>query len=282
MKQLSADVKRIESLLDQELSPKGQLMEAARYGVLNGGKRLRAHLVYASGRLCGVSEDVADFGAMAIEMIHAYSLIHDDLPAMDDDDLRRGKPTVHKKWNDATAILAGDVLQSLAFEKLTLAPVDAEKRLKLVGCLARASHGMVEGQMRDLLAESAIEPLGLDAIRALQNKKTGDLIAWSASFGAIVSEQNGDELERYARALGLAFQIHDDVLDIEGSTEALGKTAGKDEVAGKATFVSHLGLDGAKSAARAAIHEAIDALKGFGDDAKDLRDLAQFVISRGN
>ncbi len=282
MKQLRADVERIEALLDVELRQSGQLMEAARYGVLNGGKRLRAHLVYASSRLCGVELNVADFGAVAIEMIHAYSLIHDDLPAMDDDDLRRGKPTVHKEWDDATAILAGDVLQSMAFGKLTQAPIKADLRVELLSKLSRAGRGMVEGQMLDLLAETSRNPLTLEEIRALQNQKTGDLMAWSAGFGAIVSGRYSSELEQYARALGLAFQIHDDVLDIEGSTQELGKTAGKDIIAGKATFVSHLGLEGAKNAAKMAIDEAISAFYQFGEEAQDLRELAQFVISRGN
>ena len=274
MNMREADAKRVEKLLDEHLSGGSELKTAMRYAVLNGGKRVRAHLVYASSRLCGVSLDHADYGAMAIEMIHAYSLVHDDMPCMDNDDMRRGLPTVHVKWNEATAVLVGDALQALAFEAL-----GNIGSAEIMSSLAKAARGMVEGQALDLAAENRF--LSLDEITELQNRKTGDLIAWAAGFGASLSGDHKAPLEQYARAIGLAFQIQDDILDIEANSQTLGKTVGKDVAAGKATFVSHLGLDGAKARAKQEAERAKSALMNI-DKAEDLIELADFVITRVN
>ncbi len=223
--------------------------------------------------------------AAAVEALHAYSLVHDDLPCMDDDDLRRGLPTVHVRWDEATAVLAGDALQTLAFELLAdpvLGP--AEGRVALVRALARASgtDGMVLGQALDIAAETAPRPLTLAEITALQAGKTGALITFSATAGALLAGTDPAPLAAYSGALGIAFQIADDILDVEGDASKAGKKLGKDAAAGKATFVSHLGLDGAKRRARALIDEAEAALLPYGDAADCLREAARFVIAREN
>nr|WP_240758127.1 farnesyl diphosphate synthase [Palleronia sediminis] len=254
---------------------------AMRHAV-TGGKRLRGFLVIEGARICDGPD--ATHAAAAIEALHAYSLVHDDLPAMDDDDLRRGQPTVHVRWDEATAILAGDALQTLAFELLARpkAHPDPAIRAALVLSLARAAgqEGMVMGQALDIAAESAAHPLGLSEIEALQAGKTGALIEWSGRAGAVLAGADPAPLGAYARALGLAFQIADDVLDVEGSAEATGKAVGKDAGAGKATFVSLLGLDGAKSRAATLVEEACDALSPYGARADALRDCAAYVIAR--
>ncbi len=249
---------------------------------LSGGKRLRGFLVIEGARLHGVA-DAVDAGA-AIEALHAYSLVHDDLPAMDDDALRRGRPTLHVKWDEATAILAGDALQTLAFELLSGPGChsDSGVRAALVLALARAAgmRGMVLGQALDIAAETAGAPLGLEEVEALQAAKTGALIEWSGRAGAILGGADSAPLGAYSRALGRAFQIADDVLDVEGDTLSAGKAVGKDAGAGKATFVSILGLDGAKARARDLVAEACDALASYGAEAEALRNCARFVVSR--
>lgn len=251
-----------------------------------GGKRLRGYLVMEGARLHDVAADRAIWPATAIEAIHAYSLVHDDLPCMDDDDLRRGLPTVHRKWDEGTAVLVGDALQTLGFE-LVLHPdchPDPSVRADLALSLARASgaQGMVLGQALDMAAETAETPLSLDEITALQAGKTGALICWSAEAGARLAQADTAPLTAYATRLGLAFQIADDILDVEGDAAQMGKAVGKDADRGKATFVSLLGLDGAKRRAEDLVTEACDALHVYGDQAESLRQAARFVISRRN
>lgn len=260
--------------------PEGALRDAMAYAA-SGGKRLRAFLVLESAALFGIPSDAAMPAAAAVEALHAYSLVHDDLPAMDDDDLRRGQPTVHVKWDEATAILAGDALQTLAFELCTDPRLGAH-RIALVAALARASGaaGMVYGQMLDIAAETAAEPLDLAQITRLQAGKTGALISFAAEAGAILAGAERGPLADYARALGLAFQIADDILDVEGSEEAAGKRLNKDADAGKATFVSLLGLAGARARAADLIAEAEAALAPYGEKAETLRAAARYVIAR--
>ncbi|WP_212522824.1 polyprenyl synthetase family protein [Actibacterium sp. MT2.3-13A] len=256
---------------------------AMRYAVA-GGKRLRAFLVIEGAALHGVPAARALQAGAAVEALHAYSLVHDDLPCMDDDDLRRGQPTVHVKWDRATAVLVGDALQTLAFELLAdpATHPDPAVRVDLIAQLARASgiDGMVLGQAQDIAAESAARPLTLEEITALQANKTGALIRWSAEAGARLAGADPAPLGKYAQALGLAFQIADDILDVEGDAEKAGKRLQKDAEAGKATFVSLLGLRGAKDRAEALVREAEAALAPYGAAADALRDTARFVISR--
>ena len=259
------------------------VVEAMRYASA-GGKRLRAYLVLESARIHDVDSVYAIWPATAIETIHAYSLVHDDLPCMDDDDLRRGLPTVHRKWDDATAVLAGDALQTMGFE-LCLDPAchpDAAVRADLALSLAQASgaRGMVLGQALDMAAGAAETPLDLRQITELQAGKTGARIRWSAEAGARLGQAEIAPLTTYATALGLAFQIWDDVLDVEGDAAKVGKAVGKDAGRGKATFVSLLGLAGAKRRAGDLVQEACDALDVYGDKADSLRECARFVISR--
>lgn len=259
-----------------------RVAEGMRYATV-GGKRLRGFMVLEVTRLTGGDARAAMQAACAVECIHAYSLVHDDLPCMDDDDLRRGLPTVHRKWDEATAVLVGDALQGFAFELLA-DPVtgDSDQRADLVATLARAAgpRGMVLGQAQDIAAETSATPLTLDDITELQANKTGALLEWPALAGAILGRADPAPLRRYARALGLAFQIADDILDIEGDAEKAGKALRKDAGAGKATFVSLLGLDGAKARAKALIKEAEAALSPYGPEAETLKQLARFVISR--
>jgi farnesyl diphosphate synthase len=262
----------------------GTVAAAMRYAVA-GGKGLRAMLVMEGALLFGIDRALSAPAAAAIEAVHAYSLIHDDLPCMDDDDLRRGKPTVHRKWDEATAVLAGDALQALAFGLLCDTPCSDAARLALVRGLARAAGigGMVGGQAQDIAAETAATPLTLDQITRLQAGKTGALIGWSATAGAVMAEAPAARrraLATYGECLGLAFQIADDILDVEGSAEKAGKRLRKDAEAGKATFVSLLGLDAARARASALVDTACDALSVFGEEAQSLQALARFVISR--
>ncbi|SMX46731.1 polyprenyl synthetase family protein [Actibacterium lipolyticum] len=265
--------------------PAHPVTDAMRYAV-QGGKRLRAFLVMESAALHGVDPQQAMQAAAAVEALHAYSLVHDDLPCMDDDDLRRGLPTVHVKWDEATGVLVGDALQTLAFELLAAEQThnNADVRVALVASLARASgaHGMVLGQAQDIAAETAGRPLTLEEITALQANKTGALICWSAEAGAVLGQADPTPLRTYATALGLAFQIADDILDVEGDAAKAGKRLQKDADAGKATFVSLLGLDGAKQRAKTLVLEAEAALSPYGDAAENLREAARFVISREN
>ena len=281
---LAADADRIGRHLQHVLADRADLpvVEAMRYA-LRGGKGLRGFLVLESARMLGVAAEAALPAAASVEALHAYSLVHDDLPAMDDDDLRRGQPTVHVKWDEATAILAGDALQTLAFELLTDPALGtAEVRLALVRALAKASgaEGMVLGQALDIAAETADMPLDLAQITSLQAGKTGALIGFAAEAGAVLAGADPAPLTAYARALGLAFQIWDDVLDVEGDAALTGKRVGKDSDAGKATFVSLLGLEGAKARAAALVTEAEAALAGYGKGAANLIAAARFVIAR--
>ena len=251
---------------------------------LTGGKRLRGFLVIEGAALHGVPASRALQAAAAIEALHAYSLVHDDLPAMDDDDLRRGRPTVHRAWDEATAILAGDALQTLAFAILAEEAThpDPTVRITLVASLAQASGaaGMVLGQALDIAAESAGRPLTLEEITALQAGKTGALIAWAAQAGAVLGSADPAALGRYAAALGLAFQIADDIMDVDGDADRAGKRLRKDAGRHKATFVSLLGLDGARARAAELVSEAEAALAPYGADAERLREAARFVIAR--
>ena len=280
---------KVEKFLDQLLgvedATEHRLNEAIRYATLDGGKRLRPFLVMQSASLFGVGERSALRTGAALELIHCYSLVHDDLPAMDDDDLRRGKPTVHKEFDEATAILTGDALQPLAFEVLAHPEThsNANVRVDLIAALAHASgaHGMVGGQMIDLQAETATFNIG--QITRLQRLKTGELIAYACEAGAILGQAPNkahEALRRYAHDLGLAFQIADDLLDVEGSVEEVGKAVNKDEDAGKATFVSILGVEQARSQANRLVEQAIAHIALFGDKADLLCQAAKFVVER--
>ena len=283
---LSQAATRVESALET-LLPSGEttLGAAMRHAVLSGGKRLRAFVAMESAAIFRVPPQQALRTAAAVECVHAYSLVHDDLPCMDDDDMRRGKPTVHVKWDEATAVLAGDALQTLAFEILA-APqsgIDPRLQARLVLHLAQAAGalGMVGGQALDIAAASAETPLELAQVTDLQAMKTGALFAWAAESGAVLGRTDPEPLHRFGAMLGLAFQIADDVLDVEGDAEAAGKKLRKDEAQGKATFVSLLGADGAIRKARDLVTGACDTLVPYGSAAGNLRLAAQFVLERG-
>jgi farnesyl diphosphate synthase len=283
----SAVADALERLLPKSDFAESKIFEAMRYGALNGGKRLRPFLVMSSARIFGVGDECALRAAAAVECVHCYSLVHDDLPAMDNSDLRRGNPTVHKKFDEATAILAGDALLTIAFEILTdpRTHEDPQVRCKLVTALAKASgvHGMVGGQMLDLIAETT--QLDIGAITRLQRMKTGELIAVSTEAGAILgkaSQQHHNALRAYAHDLGLAFQIIDDLLDAEGTEAETGKPVGRDAKAGKATFVTILGPDRARNQAKLLSEQAIQHLSVFNGRAKHLEDVARFVVDRKN
>ncbi len=283
---LKADAARVEARLMAAMAGMGEVpvVQAMRYAAA-GGKRLRGFLVLESARMLGVAPERAISAAAAVEALHAYSLVHDDLPSMDDDDLRRGQPTVHVTWDEATAVLAGDALQTLAFELLCDPALGAaEVRIALVQALAVASgaRGMVLGQALDIAAETAGRALTLDEITALQAGKTGALIRFSAEAGAILAQADRGPLRAYATALGLAFQIADDILDVTGDAATTGKRVGKDAGAGKATFVSLLGLDGARARAAALVEEAAAALAPYGAGAANLIAAARFTIARDN
>ena len=283
--QLNDTASIVEIALKEMLQKQGNdLMSAPiRHAVLNGGKRLRAFLVIHSCNIFEVQKDTAIQAAIAIECLHAYSLVHDDLPCMDDDELRRGKPTVHVKWDEATATLTGDALQALAFELIASLPhTDAIRIVELLKKLAKASgmQGMVLGQAQDIQAEKSKVNLNINDITSLQQNKTGALIEWSAISGAILSNQDDGKLLDYAKSIGLAFQIQDDILDIEGDAVLAGKRLQKDVSAGKATFVSLLGIENAKIRAKELIEEAIDALSDYGDKAEPMRQVAKFIIER--
>lgn len=260
-----------------------RLHEAMRHAVLGGGKRLRPLLVHASGHLLGARPESLDAPAVAVELVHAYSLVHDDLPAMDDDALRRGQPTVHVAFDEATAILAGDALQTLAFEVLAGAPLDASTRIALVASLAGASGagGMCGGQALDLAATGQRQPL--PALERMHALKTGALIRAAVRMGALCAQADEADLarlDRFATALGLAFQIRDDILDIEASSEALGKTAGKDVAQDKSTFPALLGLDASRARLQALADDMHHGLAGFGPAADPLRSLGRLAIER--
>lgn len=264
-----------------------RLHSAMCYAVLGGGKRLRPTLVYASGEALGIPWERLDGPACAVELIHAYSLVHDDLPAMDDDDLRRGRPTCHRAYDEATAILVGDALLPLAF--LVLAtdpalPVGYERRLAMIQCLARASgsEGMAGGQALDLAATG--QPLDLPALEDLHRRKTGALIRASVQLACLaaplVEPTLAARLDQYATCVGLAFQVRDDILDVDGSTTALGKTRGKDAIQRKVTYPALLGLTGAKEKAEDLCGEALGHLSGLDQRADPLRWIAHYIVGR--
>ncbi len=286
LEEIGADVDRLfGSLLVVPPDGRARLFEAMRYAAIGGGKRLRPLLVTAACALFHVDRDRALRAGLAVECIHVYSLIHDDLPAMDDDDLRRGKPTVHRAFDEATAILAGDSLHALAFEVLAdeATHEDPFVRAELIGELARASGpaGMAGGQMMDLAAEET--RLDLPAVTRLQQLKTGALIGFCLEAGAImgrVPAEGRTSLRGFARDVGLAFQITDDILDVEGEEEKTGKRLRKDGAAGKETFVSLLGLERARQQASILVDQAVEHLQGFGAEADLLRAIARFAIER--
>ncbi len=282
---------RVETALETWIPDPGiepaRLHEAMRYAVLGGGKRIRPVLVYASGEAFGVDPEQLDGPAVAVELIHAYSLIHDDLPAMDDDDLRRGRPTCHKAYDEATAILAGDAIQALAFQVLASDPsilVEPGQRLDMIHRLAIAggSRGMAGGQAIDLAAVGRI--LNIEQLENMHRHKTGALIRVSVELGALSSPgYDASQFERvaeFADCIGLAFQVQDDILDVESDTETLGKPQGSDIQRNKPTYPNLLGMDGAKQAARELQQKAIHALEVFDERADTLRQIAEYIIAR--
>lgn len=284
---------RMDQVLDQYLPGSNiqpeQLHASIRYSSLGAGKRVRPFLVYATGEALGIAQERLDVPAAAVEMIHVYSLIHDDLPAMDDDDLRRGKPTNHKAFDEATAILAGDALQARAFQILATEKafaIDPEKRLQIIDILAEASGsiGMVGGQAIDLAAVGGL--LTEQELENMHLKKTGALIRASVLMAAHCSSDVTDKqltaLEQFARSIGLAFQVQDDILDIESDTQTLGKTQGSDIAADKPTYPSILGLEQAKQKLQGLYDDAISALACFDERADMLRALAKFIVSRNS
>jgi len=276
----------IESVLGLTLPPASlapqTLHSAMRYSALDGGKRIRALLCYAASELCNTETQVADAAASAVELIHAYSLVHDDMPCMDDDDLRRGKPSCHKQFDDATALLVGDALQTLAFEVLS-APLlckNANQQINMINILAKAagSNGMAGGQAIDLSAVGVA--LTQHELETMHQLKTGALIQAAVLLGVHGSNEHIAAVSIYAKNIGLAFQVIDDILDVEADTHTLGKTAGKDANSNKPTYVTILGLANAKKHARQLYETAIDALAPFGDNAQRLRELASFITQR--
>lgn len=286
LKEVAAEMdRRFDALLKVPDDPRAPLYRAMRHATIGGGKRLRPLLVFATARLFEVSRDAAGRVATALEAIHVYSLIHDDLPAMDDDDLRHGKPTVHKAFDEATAILAGDCLHALAFEVLADPATHADPfvRAELIMDLARASgpSGMAGGQAMDLAADGAQFDLG--TVTRLQQMKTGALIGAAVEAGAIlgrVAPEGRVHLRGYAHDLGLAFQIVDDLMDVEGDEQLAGKKLRKDGEQGKETFVSLLGIDRARQQSRLLVDQAIDHLRSYGAEADLLRAIARYVVER--
>ncbi len=260
-----------------------QLHKAIHYTLFNGGKRIRPILVYATGELFGIETGTLDPAAAAVELIHTYSLVHDDLPAMDDDDLRRGKPTCHRAFDEATAILAGDALQTLAFQTLAAAPAVDQVRLEWIRQLGLGSgtEGMIGGQMIDLEAEE--RSLSDNELRTMHQKKTGALIRSSVLMGATPANPEASvmaTLRQFADSIGLAFQVQDDILDVEGSSETIGKPQGSDLERGKTTFVSLHGVDGAKRELQRLHQQAQEALAPFGERAEGLQQITTFITQR--
>ena len=303
---LNARARHVETVLERMLPKEdvtpARLHQAMRYAVLGGGKRVRASLVYAAGYACAAQQaglqanqvDVTldaplnqalDLAASSVELVHAYSLVHDDLPCMDDDTLRRGKPTLHVKFDEATALLAGDALQPLAFDWLAQMPVEATLIVQATQVLARAagSLGMAGGQAIDL--ESVGKTLTRDELQCMHVLKTGALLSASVTLGGLAAAMTltqKQSLEAYASAMGLAFQVVDDVLDVTADTAQLGKTPGKDAAANKPTYVSLLGLDGAKTFAQQLHARALKAIEPFGPSADLLMGLADFIVLRNH
>ncbi|UYV14700.1 polyprenyl synthetase family protein [Porphyrobacter sp. ULC335] len=276
-----------DSLLPVPDDTSARLVEAMRYAAMGGGKRVRPLLVCSTASLFGVSRDAALRAGAAIEAIHVYSLIHDDLPCMDNDDLRHGKPTLHKVYDEATAVLAGDALHALAFEILAddATSEDPFTRSELILTLGQASgmSGMAGGQMMDMVADEEGVVYDLRTITRLQQLKTGALLAAAVEMGAIlgkVAPQGRAHLRAYARDIGLAFQIADDLLDVEGDIEKAGKALRKDDTQGKQTFVTLMGVDKAREQARALVDQAIERLASYGSEADILRALARYIVER--
>ena len=287
LKELSICCDKTNSHLRRLLPPRSgqKLYDAIDYAIFSGGKRFRAFLVIQAANLFEIPVIRAFQAASAIEIIHTSSLVHDDLPSMDNDDFRRGKPTIHVKWDEATAVLVGDALQAFAYQILSFEETHpkSEVRLNLIRTLSEASgfNGMVLGQSKDLEAEKNNKSLELKDIINLQKLKTGALFNWSLKSANILAEQNNDSLEKYADSIGLAFQIKDDLLDHEGTIEQTGKKVGKDNAAGKATLVSLLGVDNAKKRCLELCEEACDSLNFFGSKSEILKTAARFTIERG-
>ncbi|MDH3282262.1 MAG: polyprenyl synthetase family protein [Gammaproteobacteria bacterium] len=281
---------RVEAAIDTHLpeatSSPARLHTAMRYACLNGGKRVRAMLVYATGQSLGAPLEALDVPACAVELVHAYSLVHDDLPAMDDDDLRRGKPSCHVQYDESTAILVGDALQCLAFDILARdsAPIPAGRRLRMIAALARAigSQGMVGGQAMDI--DVVGQTLARPQLERIHSLKTGALIRAAVRLGALATADGGEDwhaaLDGYAHNIGLAFQVIDDVLDEEADTATLGKPSGTDRASGKPTYPLLIGLPAAKDFARGLCDAALTSLEPMGHRAALLRDLARLVIDR--
>ncbi|MCG6975524.1 MAG: (2E,6E)-farnesyl diphosphate synthase [Acidiferrobacterales bacterium] len=273
--------------LPEEHSLPNQLHTAMRYSTLSGGKRIRASLVYATGQSLGAPLSALDIPACAVEIIHSFSLVHDDMPCMDDDDLRRGKPTCHKAFDEATALLVGDALQSLAFDMLATDPalaIDSERRLRMVGVLARAvgSYGMAGGQAIDI--ESVGQTLSPERLEDMHRRKTGELIHASVMLGALSAETSGEAvlaaLDQYGEAIGLAFQVVDDILDVTADTETLGKPQGSDQAQNKPTYPSILGLDAARNKAEELYQSALASLAPLGDNGTTLGEIADYIVHR--
>lgn len=285
--QIQQNQQRVNDFLAAALSQieinEPRLHQAMNHGLLLGGKRIRPFLVYAVGEMFGVEKGQLDNAAGAIESIHAYSLIHDDLPAMDDDALRRGQPTCHIAFDEATAILAGDSLQTLAFELIGQAPQNAEQRLEMMQCLAKASgyQGMCGGQALDLAATN--KQVSLTQLEKIHRLKTGALICAAVELGAITANANQTHrelLNTFAQNIGLAFQVHDDILDVIGDTETLGKPQGSDEAANKSTYPALLGLESAQDKAKQLIEQAISSLQALPFDSTLLQAFARYIIAR--
>lgn len=283
---ISADEAAARVLAESHLD---ELHSAARYSLSSGGKRIRSILVYAAAESVAPNQPTSlalDHAACAMEFIHSYSLIHDDLPAMDDDDLRRGKPSLHKAFDEATAILVGDGLQARAFELIAQSPgIEPEQKLRMVETLASTAglRGMVGGQAIDIMAVNS--NIDLQQLQTMHSLKTGALIRASLALGAIAVNAKPKQLvslDEFGSHVGLAFQVVDDILDVEGSDESLGKTAGKDVEANKPTYVKLLGLEGAKKEAARLLDASLDALTGFDKSADTLREIAEYIVRRKN
>ncbi|MEL7189458.1 MAG: polyprenyl synthetase family protein [Pseudomonadota bacterium] len=292
---LSTGLKRVQAEIDSVFDAflpvpddtSARLIEAMRYAAIGGGKRVRPLLVVSTAELFGVDRDAALRAGCAIEAIHVYSLIHDDLPCMDDDDLRHGKPTLHHKYDEATAVLAGDALHALAFEILADSGTSADPftRSELIATLGQASgmNGMAGGQMMDIVADEEGVEYDLQAITRLQQLKTGALLAASVEMGAILGKvppEGRSNLRAYARDIGLAFQIADDLLDVTGDEELAGKALRKDDEQGKQTFVTLMGTDKARDQASVLVDQAVERLGSYGSEADMLRALARFIVER--
>ncbi|MEM5551214.1 (2E,6E)-farnesyl diphosphate synthase [Pseudoalteromonas sp. NEC-BIFX-2020_002] len=287
IKQAQHDVETtLNQYFKQPLDTDETIKNATHYGVLNGGKRIRPFLVYATGKMLGANKQDLDILAAAIECIHSYSLVHDDLPAMDDDDLRRGRPTCHIMYSEAQAILAGDALQTLAFELIAnhQFKVSAQQQLKMIAVLAKASgiEGMVGGQALDIAATDKV--ISLSELERMHNLKTGALLNCAIALGAMCSintnERTLQQLRIFGNAIGLAFQVQDDILDVEGDTYTLGKPQGSDIAANKATYPAILGLDGAKEKAQSLLNQALNALAEIDADTRELENLAKYIVER--